>query len=365
MCYLSALLQPIGQKRNPMLEIARENALDLSHSAFLERYYDQKIPVVLKAGAAHWRATQLWSPDYFLHFFGEKQTGVFVFEKKEGQWRRSFIDRIPLSQAIAWMQENSDVNRKYYILKESIAENYPELISDFTFPSWGITPLAPFANLWFGQGGNITALHYDTIENFHAQIYGRKQFRLFPPEDTAYLYPHSARTGGRLNFSQIHDLDQDLLESFPLFYKARASLAVLEPGDILYLPPGWWHEVRTLELGISLNFWFNPSRDQGPLWHLLGYLACRVQERLLSTEEAQVLYRWNWANTQESAEYMRMKGHYWLSVLMCAVLLENRKQDTSAFSSLIKQASREDSSLIDPLELDALLLSIESVKATL
>ncbi len=185
MCYLSALLQPIGQKRNPMLEIATENALDLSHSAFLERYYDQKIPVVLKAGAAHWRATQLWSPDYFLHFFGEKQTGVFVFEKKEGQWRRSFIDRIPLSQAIAWMQENSDVNRKYYILKESIAENYPELISDFTFPSWGITPLAPFANLWFGQGGNITALHYDTIENFHAQIYGRKQFRLFPPEDTA------------------------------------------------------------------------------------------------------------------------------------------------------------------------------------
>ena len=32
---------------------------------------------------------------------------------------------------------------------------------------------------------------------------------------------------------------------------------ILEPGDMLYLPRGWWHYLRSLSTSISLAFHFN------------------------------------------------------------------------------------------------------------
>lgn len=339
-----------------MRNIPRENATKLSQTAFDERFFLPKKPVVLEGGANHWKAVQCWGPEYFLKIIPEKQIGIFLFERKNDQWQRALLEGIPMKQAIEWMQENQNPDRKYYILKDGISKNYPELSNDFSFPAWAPSAKTHFANLWFGESGNTTPLHYDTVENFLVQIYGRKQVRLFSPQDTPYLYPHHAQTGGRLNFSRIRDLDAPLDKTFPLFAHAEQHLAILEPGDMLYLPPGWWHEVRTLDLGISLNFWFNPSRDKGPLWHVLGYLACRLEEGRLSQEEIQTLYMCTWANTLDVAESMRTKGHLWLSVLLCGAWLKSQSQVAPAFETLIQQASHEDNSLLTDEQVKELLL---------
>ena len=47
------------------------------------------------------------------------------------------------------------------------------------------------------------------------------------------------------------------IERFPLFVNAQPYHLILEPGDVLFIPPGWWHHVRSLDTCISVNYWWN------------------------------------------------------------------------------------------------------------
>jgi D-lyxose ketol-isomerase len=36
----------------------------------------------------------------------------------------------------------------------------------------------------------------------------------------------------------------------------EAMTATLEPGDLLFFPPGWWHAFRSEEVSFSVSMWF-------------------------------------------------------------------------------------------------------------
>jgi lysine-specific demethylase 8 len=49
------------------------------------------------------------------------------------------------------------------------------------------------------------------------------------------------------------------LEGHPLFWERVAPHAIsatLEPGDLLFFPPGWWHAMRSEEKSFSVSMWF-------------------------------------------------------------------------------------------------------------
>lgn len=64
------------------------------------------------------------------------------------------------------------------------------------------------------------------------------------------------------NTSQVDvfkPLDQTVEDSFPLFVREvvpSAMCAVLQPGDMLYIPAGWWHAMRSEETSFSVSMWF-------------------------------------------------------------------------------------------------------------
>ena len=111
--------------------------------------------------------------------------------------------------------------------------------------------------------GARSSLHYDHNDNIYLQISGTKRFTLFPPRDTPRLYAHPVH----------HELDRrsrldlrlpsaQLLKRFPRHASATRYEVVLRPGEVLFLPAWWWHEVTTLECGsdglcVSTNFWFD------------------------------------------------------------------------------------------------------------
>ena len=43
-------------------------------------------------------------------------------------------------------------------------------------------------------------------------------------------------------------------EKFPDYQQSVSTVCELRPGDMLYLPAGWWHHVLNLEVSWSLNF---------------------------------------------------------------------------------------------------------------
>jgi hypothetical protein len=81
------------------------------------------------------------------------------------------------------------------------------------------------------------------------QIYGRKQYFVYPPDQTPYMYP----VENDPNISQINSVVTPDLEKFPLFPKARGTNFTLDAGELLFVPSGWWHTVRMLTPSITLS----------------------------------------------------------------------------------------------------------------
>jgi hypothetical protein len=68
------------------------------------------------------------------------------------------------------------------------------------------------------------------------------------------MYPYSLFSS-LPNFSRV-DPERPDLARYPRFAQASPLTCELGPSDVLLLPSGWWHHVRTTETSISVNFWW-------------------------------------------------------------------------------------------------------------
>ena len=112
------------------------------------------------------------------------------------------------------------------------------------------------ANLWISHKGVFTQSHFDELENFNIALEGRKRFVLSPPGSWEY-YPRSLVRGFG-DKSQAFDFDDVSPQRFPRLVSklAQRRELILEPGQMLYLPLGWWHQAESLaEMNINMNFW--------------------------------------------------------------------------------------------------------------
>ncbi|WP_218830979.1 cupin-like domain-containing protein [Streptomyces sp. NBS 14/10] len=117
------------------------------------------------------------------------------------------------------------------------------------------------ANLWISHRGVFTQSHFDELENFNIALEGRKRFVLAPPGFLEY-YPRSIARGFG-DKSRAFDFDEVDRRRFPRLVSKLAERRelILEPGQMLYLPLGWWHQAESLdEMNINMNFWLRDPK---------------------------------------------------------------------------------------------------------
>jgi hypothetical protein len=134
----------------------------------------------------------------------------------------------------------------------SIAGALPEFIRQNPMP---LLPAAIGPKLWLG-GGVKTQTHNDRDHNLACVIAGRRRFTLFPPEQVANLYIGPLDNPPPLSLVDPENPD---LDRFPRFREAIASarVALLEPGDALFIPKYWWHHVASLDpYNAMVNYWW-------------------------------------------------------------------------------------------------------------
>lgn len=105
---------------------------------------------------------------------------------------------------------------------------------------------------WVGPAGTVTPLHCDYDDNIFAQVWGRKRIILSPPHHDAFLYPSEANA---ILFGSPFDPEAPDFDKFPLARQASMIECLVEPGDMLYVPAGWYHQVRALTFSLSSNRW--------------------------------------------------------------------------------------------------------------
>ncbi|MBC7684987.1 MAG: cupin-like domain-containing protein, partial [Bdellovibrionales bacterium] len=94
---------------------------------------------------------------------------------------------------------------------------------------------------WLGPAGTVTPLHCDYDDNIFAQIWGSKRIFLSPPNHDEFLYPREANA---VLYGSPFDPETPDFEKFPLARHAAMIECVVQPGDMLYVPAGWFHQVR-------------------------------------------------------------------------------------------------------------------------
>jgi hypothetical protein len=102
-----------------------------------------------------------------------------------------------------------------------------------------------------------TSWHCDWADNFLVQLIGQKRVFLAPPSDASCFYTEHAparSTNVAIDFSRVSPKRPDL-RKYPAFARARIIECTLDPGDMLYLPCGWFHHVENLSPSCAINCW--------------------------------------------------------------------------------------------------------------
>jgi hypothetical protein len=143
-----------------------------------------------------------------------------------------------------------------------------------------------WAYIWLGNAVTA-ATHYDNMEGINCTVTGRKRFTFFPPDQLANLYigPLELSPGGQPT-SMVRVAAPDF-ERYPRFAQALAAAETAEvgPGDAIFIPSLWWHNVEALEpVNFSINFWWSEPADWaaepfGALVHSLLALRSLPAER--------------------------------------------------------------------------------------
>jgi 50S ribosomal protein L16 3-hydroxylase len=136
-----------------------------------------------------------------------------------------------------------------------------ELAGYFPPPFFDPDSFGP-AQLWMGSGPQqiSTMLHRDSGDAFLGQLIGRKRFKLYSPDQTPFMYVF--KSYNRDQPCWVNPWEPDL-DRFPLFHHAVATEFVLEPGELLIIPRGWYHTVLALDRTLSVGFHREPVTDFG------------------------------------------------------------------------------------------------------
>jgi hypothetical protein len=117
----------------------------------------------------------------------------------------------------------------------------------------------PLVSIWIGNR-TVASAHHDISNNIACCMVGRRRFTLFPPEQIDNLYPGPLEpTPGGQVVSMV-DFDNPDFEKHPRFKQAMAAgqVADMEPGDVLFYPSMWWHQVEALDdFNVMINYWWN------------------------------------------------------------------------------------------------------------
>ncbi|KAI8997979.1 hypothetical protein BC832DRAFT_535270 [Gaertneriomyces semiglobifer] len=107
--------------------------------------------------------------------------------------------------------------------------------------------------VYMGASGTCTTIHVDVLTSYSwsANICGVKKWTFFPPGQESYL---RSNTG-----EMLVDLRDASEETHPAYFEKATPIVIFQhPGEIVFVPSRWYHQVENIGPTISINQnWLN------------------------------------------------------------------------------------------------------------
>ncbi|MBO9881278.1 cupin-like domain-containing protein [Xanthomonas sp. D-109] len=241
----------------------------VTEATFLSEYVRANVPVIVTDAMDDWRQPGRWTPDHLRRKVGGMEVQVYddLFTLVDLEDLTDYLDR-------NFDQPDDAVATEYvraYVRFKDVDFTWADRLFDALAAEWGhpyffprsgfvlpksetapispVTDLFPYKGLFISGRGARTRLHRDPFltEAMLCQFHGEKHVVFYAPQHAGVLM----RDG---TFVDPDAVDRTL---FPRFDEARPAYDdILRPGEILFIPSGWFHDVRTLSDSISITWNF-------------------------------------------------------------------------------------------------------------
>jgi hypothetical protein len=266
---------------------------------FRKNYFEPGKPVVIKNLSHEWPAYKKWDWNYFKKLVGDQKVPLYNNVKSDAYTPINKADDYKTFGEYIDMISSGPAAWRIFLF--NIFDHAPGLIEDFTWPEHlmkGFVKKYPM--LFTGGAGSITHMHFDIDLShiLHTQFAGRKRILMFPFDEQHKLYRKPFEVLSLADFSNYYEEGKVDYEKFPALKLAEGFDFILEPGDTLFMPSGYWHHMEYLDSGFAMSLRaLHPSLG-GKLkgvWNLLGM-------RTIDTMMKKTAPRW-WYGRKEKKLY--------------------------------------------------------------
>jgi len=273
------------------MDIIRKD--NISYEEFIEEHYKPGIPLVFKNAAKVWKANGLFTPQWFKENYPDRTTECRG--KSYKMW-----------EIIDLVETSTEEHPAPYPFIFNIPEQLPELMPfiqpldlNYASPNWlknkmfNVGKWGGATELFIGgPGGKFPYLHLDYyhLNAWITQLYGEKQFTVFPREQEDLLYPRQDDPWR----SELNIFEPDF-EKFPKYKDATPINFVVGPGETLFIPFGTWHTAYSLTPTISVAFDTLNSKNHKEFMKDVWTFKSRS-----SKAKAVAMYSYAWVATQSS-----------------------------------------------------------------
>ena len=271
----------------------------ISRRELLNEYILPGLPVILTGACDAWEAMGKITPEYLKVHYGHLTKTLMgkVYTLAE------YVDLLATStpENPVPYPFNIDIEAQMpellNMMKPEIVYGRSDRINHPLLPRYLLRGTVLYELFLGGNGARFPYLHFDAL-CMHTQItqlYGAKEFILFSPEQTPYLYPNEHNPKA----SMVNVFEPDY-EKFPLFREAKPLYVTVGPGETFLFPTGWWHTTQIHEPCISMgraqlnganwnNFAddiYHLSKDNHPVLSLLAMVYAKIAGKVIDIQES-------------------------------------------------------------------------------
>lgn len=270
-----------------------ERRIDLSVPEFIEKYLALNRPVIVTDAISRWPLRDAWSAENISKQFGGELTQIYgnLFELEDVTTLQTYFDQY-------WNKPDLDLVSvpyvRWYAKLKSVefawADRVFEAMSGFWEAPYFLPPsdyllpchkpgatLSPVHDAFPAKGifisarGAQTSLHEDpwSSDAILCQMQGRKHFTLRPAESMNTKLDHVDTEGA----------SKPRIEAIAATPNDPAYDDVLSPGEVLYIPAGWFHHVETLSDSISITWNFVHRTNWMRFFHYLAHAQITASDR--------------------------------------------------------------------------------------
>lgn len=207
--------------------------------------------LLFRGQAKHWPCMEKWTQEFFVDKLGNYKTDIIDNEGLADEGTE-FIET-DMATFVKTMKED----KKNYLRFSRIIDDNPELKNDLDLDfinsfKHGMTRGDTFY-LFMGEAGTKTEMHHAMPATLFVQIKGTKKWTIYAPEERIFLDPVAKRMPYHYSKANPYVFNDP---KFPILKHSKYYQFEMNEGDVMWMPPFFWHYVENPTSSIGLAFKF-------------------------------------------------------------------------------------------------------------